>query len=78
MLTFLLEVDSDSLEYLQLMCQQLSLDVETTSELLAKKTLRGVLEVLLRYTNNDVRCILMFMNELLPKVIGDLNEEVRI
>ena len=60
------------------MCQQLSLDVETTSELLAKKTLRGVLEVLLRYTNNDVRCILMFMNELLPKVIGDLNEEVRI
>ena len=60
------------------MCQQLSLDVETTSELLAKNTLRGVLEVLLRYTNNDVRCILMVMDELLPKVIGDLNEEVRI
>ena len=74
----MLEVDSDSLEYLQLMCQQLSLDVETTSELLAKNTLRGVLEVLLRYTNNDVRCILMVMDELLPKVIGDLNEEVRI
>ena len=76
LLSFLLEVDTDSLEYLQLMCQQLSMDRETTSELLSKKSLGGILEVLMKYTNNDVRCILDVMNELIPKVIGDLNDEV--
>ena len=76
--TIFSEIDTDSLEQLKIMCQQLSLTDDDYTELLSKNKLIDIFALLTKYTNNDVRQLHPIMAEFVPKIIGDLESNQRV
>ena len=76
--TIFSEIDTDSLEQLKIMCQQLSLTDDDYTELLSKNKLVDIFALLTKYTNNDVRQLHPIMAEFVPKIIGDLESNQRV
>ena len=77
-ITLFSEIDTDSLEQLKIMCQQLSLTDDDYTELLSKNKLVDIFALLTKYTNNDVRQLHPIMAEFVPKIIGDLESNQRV
>ena len=67
----LVEVDTDSLDELKIICQRLSMDDDTRSDLLSQKSLKDVFNILLKHTGYDVRELILIMDQFFPKIIQD-------